>query len=212
MAQADEDPIPDHHHLPADGGPADTPDTARARDTACHHAGGAADGSFLPLSTTRSGNAGSGPTRRYMPDEELAAIIEDRDVELMVLYVKGVPAGFAELDFRGLPDEADLAYFGLMPEFIGRKLGGWFLHWAVSELWSRGPESITVNTCTKDHPSALPMYQRIGFVPYSREESTLRPLPGCVRVTDQSLRDFITRLERRAIWCASASRSRRCSR
>lgn len=119
--------------------------------------------------------------RRYMSDEDLAAIVQDPNVEVMVLYVKGVPAGYAELDFRGLPGEADLAYFGLMPEFIGRGLGVWFLHWAISELWSRGPESITVNTCTKDHPSALPMYQRMGFVPCSREEATLRPLPGASR-------------------------------
>ncbi len=115
--------------------------------------------------------------RRYMSDDEVAAIVQDDSVEIVVLYVKGVPAGFAELDFRGLPDEAELAYFGLMPEFIGRKLGSWFLHWAISELWARGPKSIIVNTCTADHPSALPMYQRMGFVPYRREDTTLRPIP-----------------------------------
>ncbi|WP_417518315.1 GNAT family N-acetyltransferase [Minwuia sp.] len=115
--------------------------------------------------------------RRYMSDDDLGAIIRDDNVEIMVLYVRGVPAGYAELDFRKLPDEADLAYFGLMPEFIGMKLGPWFLHWAVSELWSRGPEAVTINTCTADHPSALPMYQRIGFNPVRREDAMLRPLP-----------------------------------
>jgi GNAT superfamily N-acetyltransferase len=116
--------------------------------------------------------------RRYMGDDELGAIVRDEAVELMVLYVRGVPAGYAELDFRNLPDAADLAYFGLMPEFIGMKLGPWFLHWAVTELWSRSPETVTVNTCTADHPSALPMYQKIGFTPIRREEAMLYPLPG----------------------------------
>lgn len=115
--------------------------------------------------------------RRYLSDESLAAIVQDDDVEVMVLYVHGVPAGYAELDFRKLPDRADLAYFGLMPEFIGQKLGPWFLHWAVDELWSRGPHRITVNTCTADHPSALGMYQKIGFTPYERREATLMPMP-----------------------------------
>ena len=116
--------------------------------------------------------------RRYTSDDDLAAIVRNPDVEIMVLYVRGVPAGYAELDFRRLPEVADLAYFGLMPEFIGMKLGPWFLHWAVNELWSRTPEAVTVNTCTADHPSALPMYQRIGFQPVRREESMLRPLPA----------------------------------
>ncbi|WP_416899223.1 MAG: GNAT family N-acetyltransferase [Minwuia sp.] len=116
--------------------------------------------------------------RRYMPDEELGEIVRDPDVEIMVLYVRGVPAGYAELDFRGLPETADLAYFGMMPDFIGMKLGPWFLHWAVSELWSRTPHAVTVNTCTADHPAALPMYQRMGFSPIRREEAMLRPMPA----------------------------------
>jgi len=116
--------------------------------------------------------------RRYWSDEQLLEAIQDEQVEIMVLYVRGVPAGFAELDFRQLPEMADLAYFGLMPDFIGMKLGPWFLHWALNELWSRGPETVTINTCTADHPAALPMYQRAGFSPYRREEAALRPLPG----------------------------------
>lgn len=116
--------------------------------------------------------------RRRMSDDELAEIVQDPAVEIMVLYVRGVPAGYAELDFRRLPDVADLAYFGLMPEFIGQGFGPWFLHWAVSELWSRGPHTVTVNTCTADHPAALSMYQRIGFQPYRRQESHIYPLPG----------------------------------
>lgn len=115
--------------------------------------------------------------RRWMTDEELGRIVQDPSVETFVLYVRGVPAGYAELDFRALPSVADLAYFGLMPDFIGMKLGPWFLNWAISELWSRGPDKVTVNTCTADHPSALPMYQRHGFTPLRREESLLRPMP-----------------------------------
>lgn len=116
--------------------------------------------------------------RRYMRDDDLVSIVQDNNVEIMVLYVRGVPAGYAELDFRKMPDAADLAYFGLMPDFIGMRLGPWFLHWALGELWSRGPEKVTINTCTADHPAALPMYQRHGFTPVRREDAMLRPLPG----------------------------------
>ena len=87
---------------------------------------------------------------------------------------EGVPAGFAELDFRGFPKVVDLSYFGLVPEFIGRRLGPWLLRWTIEAMWRRGPKRITVNTCTLDHPSALPLYQRLGFTAYDRRESWIR--------------------------------------
>jgi hypothetical protein len=33
-----------------------------------------------------------------------------------------------------------------------------------------------VQTCTLDHPRALPMYQRMGFSPYAQEEAELEEL------------------------------------
>ena len=106
--------------------------------------------------------------RRAMDDEELGAIIGDERVEIYVLYANGTPAGFAELDCRALP-VVDLAYFGLMPEFIGRGLGGHLLAAAIENAWRHEPEKLTVNTNTLDHPKALPLYQRLGFRPVKQE-------------------------------------------
>jgi len=110
--------------------------------------------------------------RRLLSDESLAAIIRDPKVEVWVLYRGGQPAGFAELDFRGLGRDgtADLAYFGLLPEFIGQGLGPYLLSAALERAWSNEPSRVTVNTNTLDHPSALPLYQRFGFRPLRREE------------------------------------------
>lgn len=105
--------------------------------------------------------------RRQMGDEELAAIVSDEKVEIYVLSTAGVPAGFAELDFRR-PAECELAYFGLIPDFIGRGFGRFLLACAIETAWRGDIERLWVNTCTLDHPQALPMYQRAGFVPYDR--------------------------------------------
>jgi GNAT superfamily N-acetyltransferase len=107
--------------------------------------------------------------RRKLTDEALAAIIRHPQVELYVLYVDGCPAGMAELEFKDAAS-GQVAYYGLMPEFVGRGLGYFFLYHAVSIAWSRPITSLLINTCTLDHPRALPLYQRMGFVPYSREE------------------------------------------
>lgn len=107
--------------------------------------------------------------RRKLSDLELAAIIHDQKEEVYVLYTDGNPAGLAELDLResGI---AQLAYFGLMPEAIGKRLGYYFLYQAIANAWVHPITKLLVNTCTLDHPRALPLYQRLGFVAYSRED------------------------------------------
>jgi ribosomal protein S18 acetylase RimI-like enzyme len=110
--------------------------------------------------------------RRRLDDVALAAHIRDPKVEVYVLHVGGVPAGLAELDRRPEPD-IGLAYFGLMPEFTGRGLGPYLLRWALDTAWQYGPRRITVDSCTLDHPAALAMYQRAGFVPYKQEHKVI---------------------------------------
>jgi ribosomal protein S18 acetylase RimI-like enzyme len=107
--------------------------------------------------------------RREIDDESLAAVVQDDDVEIYVLYVEGVPAGYAELDRRQMPD-IELAYFGLMPQFIGRGLGRYLLSAAIDIAWGYEPKRLWVHTNTLDHPGALQLYQRAGFRPYRREE------------------------------------------
>jgi GNAT superfamily N-acetyltransferase len=57
----------------------------------------------------------------------------------------------------------NLSYFGLMPNAIGSGTGYAFLRAAVDEVWRHGAGGMTVNTCTADHPRALPNYLRAGF-------------------------------------------------
>lgn len=107
--------------------------------------------------------------RRTMDDESLQSVIHDPLVEIYVLYVDGAPAGYAELD-RRIKKEIELAYFGLMPEFIGQGLGPYLLASAIDIAWSYSPERLHLHTNTLDHPKALPVYQRCGFKPYKQEK------------------------------------------
>ena len=110
--------------------------------------------------------------RRALTDEALTSIIVDPNVEVYVLYVNGTPAGFAELDRRA-ENDVELAYFGLMPDFIGRGLGPYLLNWAIARAWSYEPDRMCVNTCTLDHPKAIGMYQRAGFRPIRQEVTVI---------------------------------------
>ena len=123
--------------------------------------------------------------RRCLSDAELAAILGDPRVEVNVLWVGGVPAGYAELDRRAPPD-IELAYFGLIPEFIGQGMGGYLLDWAIHHAWRMRPRRLWVHTCDLDHPAALGFYQRFGFRIYDLRMSTQErppefPLPPARR-------------------------------
>jgi GNAT superfamily N-acetyltransferase len=110
--------------------------------------------------------------RRRMSDEQLIAQVDHPEVELSVLYTGGQPSGFVELDRRPKPD-INFAYFGLLNEFIGRGLGKYLLNWAVDQAWSYGPEKLTVDTCTLDHPRAIGEYQRAGFRPVKQVQKRM---------------------------------------
>jgi len=100
--------------------------------------------------------------RRMMPDAELAELLRRPAVSIHVLYAGGQPAGFFELEWRTARD-INLNYFGLMPHAIGAGIGSRFLDHAVAAAWAQTPRMLTVNTCTADHPRALPNYLRAGF-------------------------------------------------
>ena len=119
--------------------------------------------------------------RRRLSDDALAAIVHDDAVEVFVLYVRGVPAGYVELD-RRVEGEVEIAYFGLVPEYIGRGLGPALLDWALDRAWSCRPRRVWLHTCSLDHPKALAVYRRAGFEEFDRQvvsvESELLGLAG----------------------------------
>lgn len=113
--------------------------------------------------------------RKKLSDRALSEVLEDEQVEIFVLEVEGVPAGYAELDLRS-PPEIEIAYFGLMPEFFGRGLGRWFIRWVVDEAFRRKPSRLWLHTCDLDHPAALSNYEKAGFVAY-RTERIVQEIP-----------------------------------
>jgi GNAT superfamily N-acetyltransferase len=107
-------------------------------------------------------------SRKELSDAELAALLNDLRLEVHVLMVDGVPAGFAELD-RRTEGEIELVQFGLIRDFIGQGLGEYFLQRTTDKAWSYGPKRFWLHTCTRDHPAALPNYLKAGFAIYKEE-------------------------------------------
>lgn len=113
--------------------------------------------------------------RLRLSDDQLTRQIHAETAEIYVLYVDGAPTGFYEIN-RADRETVDIAYFGLMPHVSGRGLGRWFLGRAIETSWVSSPKRITVNTCTLDHPAALPLYQKMGFSPIRQAPGRVKPL------------------------------------
>lgn len=93
--------------------------------------------------------------------------------ETWVSWTNGAPAGYVELAAE--PTESgthvEIAYFGLLPRYIGQGLGGQLLTHGVHSAWRlherhdevRPVTRVWVHTCTLDGPNALANYLARGF-------------------------------------------------
>jgi GNAT superfamily N-acetyltransferase len=95
--------------------------------------------------------------RRMMGEEALAALLNRPGHELHVARHDGALAGYFELY------EDEIVFFGLTPDYIGRRIGPWLLDRAIERGFARGSARLILNTNTVDHPRALDTYRKAGF-------------------------------------------------
>ena len=100
--------------------------------------------------------------RNAWPDDKLAAHLASSGISVWECLSAGTTAGFFELA-RHTDDSVEIAYFGLVEEFMGRGLGKAMLTRAAQQAWALGPERVWLHTCTLDSPRALPNYLARGF-------------------------------------------------
>ena len=103
-------------------------------------------------------------SRLAMDDARLRAEIAEVH---SVVDSAGAEAGLVELDFR-TEGECLIRFLGLVPELAGKGHGAWLFAQTLALAWRPGVARVHVNTCSLDHPAALPAYLRAGFRAYKR--------------------------------------------
>ncbi len=112
--------------------------------------------------------------RLVWTDDEIRSHLADPYVSLWLFTVHAAPAGYFEL--KAAADESvEIAYFGLLPEFIGRGYGKHLLTVAVEQAWTLGARRVWLHTCSLDDPAALPNYLARGFRPFREETYFVAP-------------------------------------
>ena len=102
-------------------------------------------------------------------DEDIRSYLAQAEISLWLMTYDKKLAGYFEL--RKCEDgSTELAYFGLLPQFIGRGLGKHLLTCAVEQAWADGANRVWLHTCTLDDPAALPNYLQRGFRSFKTEK------------------------------------------
>lgn len=138
------------------------------------------------------GRAYTWTTRLGWTEERWRAWLARPDLQTWIGYVRETPAGYFELEKQGglasaqttssvaapgaeagsvsaAENTVELVYFGLLPPFIGRGVGGALLTEAIRRAWGLGAQRVWVHTCSLDHAAALPNYQKRGFRIYDEK-------------------------------------------
>tara|TARA_B100000767_G_scaffold244846_1_gene243371 strand:+ start:592 stop:1095 length:504 start_codon:yes stop_codon:yes gene_type:complete len=95
--------------------------------------------------------------------------ISNEKLSTYILTDKKEMAGYFELIFDKNKNEAEIAYFGILEEYFGKKLGGYLLSEAIKISFSKGAERLWVHTCSLDHKNALNNYLSRGFKIFKSE-------------------------------------------
>ena len=94
---------------------------------------------------------------KYISNENLKTYIFKRENDLV---------GYFELIFNN--NDCEIAYFGILEEFIGKGYGGFLLSEALKIGFKRA-NRIWVHTCSLDHPNAIENYKSRGMKIFKTE-------------------------------------------
>lgn len=126
---------------------------------------------FIPGILARIGAAHHWKSASRTEQEWTAWFAGHPDLTFWLLSLAGEPTGMVTCDLHPGGD-AEIVTFGLLPEFVGRGLGGSALTLGVQRAWALAPavHRVWLRTSSLDHPRALPNYHRRGFRTFKTEQ------------------------------------------
>ena len=91
-------------------------------------------------------------------DKKWISYINNSSVVTYILKNKEDLVGYFEQNFNNQKLECEIAYFGILEEYFGKKLGGYLLSEAIKKSFEKNSKRVWVHTCSLDHKHALSNY------------------------------------------------------
>ena len=99
-------------------------------------------------------------------DKNWMDYISDKNLKTFILQNNNDLVGYFELIFNS--KNCEIAYFGILEEYIGKGYGGFLLSEAL-RIGFKNAERIWVHTCSLDHPNAIENYKSRGMKIFKTE-------------------------------------------
>tara|TARA_B100001173_G_scaffold95873_1_gene82961 strand:+ start:177 stop:680 length:504 start_codon:yes stop_codon:yes gene_type:complete len=93
----------------------------------------------------------------------------DQKVKTYILKCEKDLAGYFELISHKDKNEVEIAYLGLLEEYLNKKLGSYLLTSAIKYSFLEKPKRVWVHTCSLDHKNALNNYIARGMKIFKKE-------------------------------------------
>ena len=95
--------------------------------------------------------------------------VNDPKVKTFILRKNDDLVGYYEQIFSEDKSECEIAYFGILKEYFGKKFGGYLLSNAIKKSFDYGAKRVWVHTCSLDHKHALKNYLSRGMKIFKSE-------------------------------------------
>ena len=103
-------------------------------------------------------------------DKKWIQYVENPRIKSFILKDNNNLAGYYET-IRDLDkDHCEIAYFGILEEYIGKKCGGYLLTEAIKSLFEEGISRVWLHTCSLDHENAIKNYLARGMQVFKTEK------------------------------------------
>ena len=99
--------------------------------------------------------------------------LNNKNVNTYVLKEENNLVGFYEQIFDKEKNDYEIAYFGILEEYIGKKFGGYLLSEAIKNAFKFNTKRVWLHTCSLDHKHALKNYLSRGMKIFKSENLNL---------------------------------------
>ena len=100
--------------------------------------------------------------------------LENKNVNTYTLKLNNDLVGYFETIHDLSTKSIEIAYFGILDDYIGNKFGGYLLSEAIKICFQLKPQKVWVHTCSLDHKHALSNYLNRGLKIFKQETIKLK--------------------------------------
>ena len=111
--------------------------------------------------------------RLVWDDQKWVSYVNNPNVKTYVLKENDDLVGYFEQIINQEKNDCEIAYFGILKEFYGKKYGAHLLSLAITKCFEKKISKIWLHTCSLDHENALKNYLSRGMKIFKSETINL---------------------------------------